>query len=107
MIYTSYFAKYKGDKGVNISRYNKFWSGASYPTLAPDAELLTLYKMGRVSIEEYTNIYNQQLRKLDVHKVYADLNGKVLLCYEKNGDFCHRHLIADWFKKYGYECEEL
>lgn len=30
-----------------------------------------------------------------------------LLCYEKPDDFCHRHLVADWLRKNGYECEEL
>ena len=29
----------------------------------------------------------------------------VLLCYEKPGDFCHRHLVADWFGKEW--CKEL
>lgn len=27
----------------------------------------------------------------------------ILLCYEKTGDFCHRHLLAEWL---GYkDCE--
>ena len=42
---------------------------------------------------------------LDAQRVYEDLerlsNGRdcVLLCYEKSGDFCHRHLVADWLNK--------
>jgi uncharacterized protein (DUF488 family) len=35
------------------------------------------------------------------------LEGKVLLCYEKSGDFCHRHLVAEWLRRYGYEVKEL
>ena len=30
-----------------------------------------------------------------------------LVCYEKPSDFCHRHLVADWLNKNGYDCEEL
>lgn len=30
-----------------------------------------------------------------------------LLCCEKPSDFCHRHLVADWFRKNGVPCEEL
>jgi uncharacterized protein (DUF488 family) len=30
-----------------------------------------------------------------------------LVCYEKPTDFCHRHLVADWLKEHGYECEEF
>ena len=22
----------------------------------------------------------------------------ILLCYEKSGDFCHRHIVADWIE---------
>ena len=29
-----------------------------------------------------------------------------LVCYEKPGDFCHRHLVADWLNEAGYQCEE-
>ena len=32
----------------------------------------------------------------------------VMLCYEKPGDFCHRHLIADWItKNTGITVEEV
>ena len=29
-----------------------------------------------------------------------------LICYEKPTDFCHRHLVADWFNKNGIRCKE-
>ena len=29
-----------------------------------------------------------------------------LICYEKPSDFCHRHLVADWLNKNGFECKE-
>ena len=30
----------------------------------------------------------------------------VLICYEKPGDFCHRHLVANWLRHQGYPVEE-
>lgn len=35
-------------------------------------------------------------------------NGKTpcLLCYETPEKFCHRHIVANWFKENGIECEE-
>ena len=29
-----------------------------------------------------------------------------LVCYEKPGDFCHRHLVAQWLRDAGYSVEE-
>lgn len=29
-----------------------------------------------------------------------------LVCYEKPTDFCHRHLVAEWLCKNGFECHE-
>ena len=50
---------------------------------------------------------------LNAESVYRDLeklsNGDdcVLLCYEKSGDFCHRHLVANWLSdNLGIEVKE-
>lgn len=43
-------------------------------------------------------------------KILSALSGGrtfALICYERPGDFCHRHLVADWFRKNGYRCEEV
>ena len=29
-----------------------------------------------------------------------------LVCYEKPEEFCHRHLVADWLRKYGHDIKE-
>ena len=39
---------------------------------------------------------------LDINE-YIDI---ALVCYEAPDKFCHRHLVADWFNKAGYRCEE-
>lgn len=53
------------------------------------------------SIEWYTNIYRDTvLSNLNSTNVVKELgDNAVMLCYEKPGDFCHRHLIADWISK--------
>jgi uncharacterized protein (DUF488 family) len=117
MIYTSYFSskKYNKENGISIARYNKFWDGESYPLLYPSASLLTWWKgIPKEAAKEdwFTDQYEQAyfketLELLDPHKVAAELEGKVLLCYEKSEDFCHRHLVAEWLRSYGYEVKEL
>ena len=117
MIYTSYFSskKYNKEDGVSIARYNNFWKGETYPNLYPSEELLNWFKkIDKVDqndiwfTEQYERAYYEEiLNKLDPHKVAADLEGKVLLCYEKSEDFCHRHLVAAWLNSYGYKVQEL
>lgn len=29
-----------------------------------------------------------------------------LICYEKPGEFCHRHLVAAWIRNAGFEVRE-
>ena len=31
-------------------------------------------------------------------EVYNELNNRILLSYEANTDFCHRHIVAAWFE---------
>ena len=66
----------------------------------------------------YIKCFNEQvLDKLDWFQVYEELHdlanscGKsqyeiCLICYEKPTDFCHRHLVSDWFNKNLVACEE-
>ena len=38
------------------------------------------------------------LSKLDPQKVYSDLANSILLCYEDNNEFCHRHIVSAWIE---------
>ena len=118
MIYTSYFAKYKGDKGVSIARSTpKWWKGDCYKTLAPSVELLKWWKSlakeeqtAAGYIVKYTQRFLEEtLNPLEpfINDIYESLDGKVLLCYEKSEDFCHREIVAQWFIAHGLECKEL
>ena len=66
----------------------------------------------------YIKCFQEQvLDKLNPTDVILDLSKMVygynvgendiaLICYEKPSDFCHRHLVADWFNKNGVYCKE-
>lgn len=110
-LYTSYFAKVKqlqemGLKLVCVAGYApKFYydtKGACfYPDLAPRRSWFWEWKNNHLSNDWYIEKYNETvLSKLDPMKVVEDMgDNAVMLCYEKPGDFCHRHLIADWITK--------
>ena len=122
MIYTSYFSKFKGDfggkkytDGVSITLGGHWWKGNKCNELAPTSQILSWWK--NLTPEEQKTIakqniykklyYRDVLSKLNVHEMYKKLDGKVLLCFEKDGDFCHRHIVAEWFNFNNYVCKEL
>ena len=99
---TSYFAKYKGDNGVSIALYTPKWfKGRTYKKLAPTSKLLFDYKNKKISDIEYIEIYKRDvLKKLNPKQVYEELGkDSVLLCFEKVGSFCHRHIVALWLEE--------
>lgn len=118
VIYTSYFAKFKqileaGLYPVNISRKPpQFFLESGYPSLPavfPSRDNLMTIKnsdMLQSDIDRYTEQYFREL-KLSPREIIEELNKivpldadkVVLLCYEKPGDFCHRHLVADYLNQ--------
>lgn len=120
-LYTSYFAKVKQlqESGFNnlvcVAGYApKFFydtpNARFYPDLAPRKEWFWEWKNGHLSNDWYIEKYNETvLSKLNPEKVVEDLgDNAVMLCYEKPGDFCHRHIIADWLhKNTGIEVKEV
>ncbi len=106
IINTSYFGQIKKiSNPVSISSSSPQWyTGPTYKPLAPDWWLVKAYKNGVLDEEAYKEVYFKQLSKLDMNKVLKEIqklypkeNEITLLCYEKPDDFCHRHLVADWF----------
>ena len=109
-IYTSYYAKAKKipDSIAKISIAGKAptgYLGLEYKKLAPKYGFFQEWKKNHNN-EYYIEHFNSEvLRCLNPYNVLDDLrymsNGKdcILLCYEKSGDFCHRHLVADWLEK--------
>lgn len=122
MIYTSYFAKLKSlpDNIIPISICGKapdWYKGLQYKKLAPNYDFFMKWKKNHDN-NYYIKCFNEQiLDKLDILTVMRNLldltvsagyPNKIicLICYEKPTDFCHRHLVAEWLRKNGFECEE-
>lgn len=121
MIYTTYFARLKKLPKDIIPIAICGWppsgyTGPEYRALAPKYDFFKHWKATGDN-EYYIKCYNEQvLSNLNPARVVADLYYQIgkapcscniaLVCYEKSTDFCHRHLVANWLRKHGYECEE-
>lgn len=117
MIYTSYFAKLRKIPSNIISiaicaKSPDWYKGQEYKKLAPKYDFFMKWKKNHNNNYYIKCFYEQVLSNLDPKDLVAYLyqlsDGKdiVLVCYEKPGDFCHRHLVADWLNKNGYEVKE-
>ncbi len=86
---------------VSIAAKAPFWyKGREYKKLAPKYGFFKKYKLD--GDEEYytKQYYKEVLDKLDPQKVYEELGeDAILLCWEKPGQFCHRHIVAKWLEK--------
>ena len=102
---TSNFAKSKKfiDKNlVSISLYPpKWYNGRVYKDLAPNWDTIDAWKKSSKTEKDWENYkrdyFKSKLNKLDPKKVFEDLgDDAILLCFEKDGEPGHRHLVADW-----------
>ena len=103
-IYTSYFGNLRklsaaGVVPIGIALWKpKFFKGASLMTVAPTKYMLS----GQCGHDEYIRMYREILERQNPYNVVDTIetlsggNDCALCCYEKPGDFCHRHLLADW-----------
>ena len=110
MISTSSYNDWKSDKYITYSisgnrGKDANYQGKCYPKLAPKLSFWKQWhdNIGKISDEENNRYYvqeywNQVLQKLNPEEVYEKLDNSILLCYESNTDFCHRHIVAAWFE---------
>src|SRR5574338_1226918 len=70
--------------------------------LAPTKELLKDYKEGKISKTQFKTRFLEQMNSDDISKQtiqtltkLAKKSNVTLLCYEPDGEFCHRHLLQD------------
>lgn len=121
MIYTSYFANIRNlpKNIVPISicgKAPKWYKGLQYKKLAPKYVFFMEWKKSHDN-DYYIKCFDEQvLSNLDVLTVIRNLIDLIpadsqakqicLICYEKPGDFCHRHLVAKWLNDNGFDCEE-
>lgn len=122
MIKTSYFGNWrnfpKDYVWCNISHFNprkKDDKLKCFNMFAPPVKLFVNYKLGRLTKEEFENAYLNYLKTDEYVKgkikrtLVRDKNTNYLLiCVEKTGEFCHRHILAKHLKdEYGLDVEEL
>lgn len=109
-IYTTYWSKVKrlpsSIKPIGISMFPpKGTSAEKLIELAPSADLLKAAKSGIITKDEYSAVFKEQLKLLCANDIVnsirsiAGTGDAAIVCYEKPGDFCHRHLVADWLKE--------
>lgn len=114
MIYTSYFAQMRNFP-VNVTPVAiclgipSWYKGLTYGKVALDRKILDAWKARQNKALYETYFKKEILGRLTVEGFIADIEELVgkkvaesktehvaLLCYEKPGDFCHRHLVAEW-----------
>jgi hypothetical protein len=103
-IFTSYYAGEIRGEAVSISLYPpKGFQGKHLPLFAPTPELLKWWKSSASDTnaeQEYTRQFHeillcrQQLIDIWVAKQQQNSHEMTLCCYEKTGDFCHRHQVG-------------
>ena len=119
MIYTGYYAKLKKYENAGLTpvaisgKIPDFYDGLTYKEFAPRKEMFQKWKNGIIDNFGYTEEYKAYLETLDKDEIKEDFDSPhdcsntILLCYEKSGDFCHRHILADWLEEnFGYKVEE-
>ena len=118
--YTSYWAmsnllKSNNIVPIGISRYppKNIVGIDSFKTLSPPLKLFLDIKSNLISAEEYDLKYRDYLLSLDVNLIYSKLleisrgSTFALICFEKPGDHCHRHLASEWFINNGFPFKEF
>jgi len=109
-LYTSFYSNRKirdlTNRKIATSIFPPKWFKAdlTLKELAPSKELLLDYKNRKVDKIDYINIYFDKIKDIDLVKDLKD--GDILLCFEKIGDFCHRHLLANELRKLGIVVKE-
>lgn len=133
MIFTSYFAKLNKlpENVIPISICGKvpaWYTGAQYKKLAPRYDFFMKWKETHDDNYYIEHFQAEVLDVLSVTRVLTELQLLIphdikikmqspfynnpdwhvaLICYEKPSDFCHRHLVADWLRSNGYDCDEI
>lgn len=112
-VFTGCYDKCKSGNLVSISA-NKGRSvgfvGNSYTKLAPKKDFWNIWhdNIGKIDEDENNTYYmheyyNQVLANLDANEILKELQqfgeDVVLLCFENENEFCHRHLVATWLER--------
>ena len=88
------------DKGKDAN-----YKGNCYLKLAPLESFFRIWRNNPNKLSEKENneyyireFYHNILKNLDPKEVYQEIDNSILLCYEDNNMFCHRHIVASWLE---------
>ena len=104
MIYLCSFKEFEGTNGISLCEKQPF--GCDYPVyhqLTPYSSVFWNYKKGVISQDKFTEIYNNQLKDLNVIEVGESLQEKTLLDWVGPTKFSHRELVKNWLISGGFE----
>lgn len=134
-IYTTYFANLKNlDRMTSCpiaicGKAPDSYHGLQYKKLAPTYAIFKEYKESRNENRYEWRFHEEVLALLCIDVVLEDFRNMInntynmtipqienwwehipfdiyLVCYEKPEDFCHRHLVANWFGEYYIKVKE-
>ena len=118
-LFTGYFAKTKkyielGYEPVSVAgKTPDFFTGEKWLDFAPRINFFLEWKNGLIDNKEYLKKYYEYLKtipKEDIEELRELTKDHkfIMCCYEKRGDFCHRHGLA-WFLRntYGFDVSEI
>lgn len=104
MIYTSYYRGEIKGEAISISLYPPpNWKSKHLPLFAPTSELLKWWKSSAQDTEaqleysrQFLDILQSRQHLIDIWvRRQGDEDADItLLCFEKTGDFCHRHIVG-------------
>ena len=111
-IYTSYIAKQKeleklGIVCITICAFPpKGFKGPNLAAVAPSKSILLEYKKDN-NQEKYIKRYTEEILcilkepryLIDTISYISQGKDVALCCYEKSGDFCHRHILANFLNE--------
>ena len=117
MIYTCYFSGLGDRSGRAVSVCRQQPPGWRLPVeelLAPPFGMYWKFLRGHMSVAKFAQIYKIRFGMLDPKAIAAKYDGMILTAFEGYEDnertklkFSHRHLIAEWLRKNGFEVREL
>ena len=82
--------------------------------LCPPFGMYWKFLKHKISVRRFSQIYCGRFGVLDPQAIAEKYDGKILVSWEGYEDkdktvlkFSHRHLIAEWLRRNGFQCEEL
>ena len=95
-------------KGKDLEFFTKVICHIPYRLItdfAPTKDLLDKWHKQEITWEEYEHIYTNMLKERNILRKYGikSFDGSCFLCSEETPEYCHRRLLAEYFKAHSVE----